>query len=257
MKVVKICGIKRYEAAELAAGQGADLLGMILVPGRSRTIELEEAKKISAMIKSVRKQKERRFQTIGELLNYVDTLEFESTNDMTETMGKLIQENGPFLVGVFRNQLVNDVFKLSEEIDIDIIQLHGNENKLEYCNENSRNFNRKYGIIPRFVIPGEISQIYTTLEEVLIGGKYFGNGFTLPLLDSELGGEGKLLDWSLVNDLTQGRFMLAGGLTEFNLQGLNGYNNLIGFDVSGGVETHGEKDPQKLENFIKVAKSIE
>lgn len=257
MKLVKICGVKRYESAKEAIDYGVDLLGMILVPGRSRTIELEEAKRISQLIKHTRQQKQTKFKTIGEILDYIDTLEFESNDDLIETIAKLIQENGPFLVGVFRNQLITNVFKLSQEIDVDIIQLHGNENKLEYCNHNKKHCNRKFGIIPRFIIPGEIALIYTALEEVLIGGKYFGNGFLLPLLDSEVGGEGKLLDWSIVNELQQGKFILAGGLTESNLTGLNGYNNLIGFDVSGGVETNGEKDSNKMKNFIKIGKLIE
>src|SRR5579859_1652110 len=41
--IVKICGIRTPEAALMAAAAGADLLGMIFVPGRKRTISLNEA----------------------------------------------------------------------------------------------------------------------------------------------------------------------------------------------------------------------
>ncbi|EGV63538.1 bifunctional tryptophan synthase trp1 [Yamadazyma tenuis] len=256
MKLVKICGIKRQQAASEAISFGADLLGMIMVPGRARTIDIEEAKAVAQLVKQTRQHKKRQFQTMTEILNVLREEDFETIDDYSDRISDLLEENGPFLVGVFRNQPMTDVFRISEEVGNDIIQLHGKENVLEYCSYNSKNFDSKFGVIPRFVIPNDVSKIYDTLEAICIGGKYFGNGFLLPLLDSELGGEGKLIDWSLLKELTSGKFILAGGLNEFNILQLSEYSNLKGFDVSGGVETQGEKDPRKVENFIKNGKSV-
>lgn len=256
MKLVKICGLKLVNPAEVAIESGANLLGMILVPGRARTIPTEDAKMISQEVQKKRQEKDCRFKYIKDIIEYVELQEYDDLDGLMATIDKLIQENGPFSVGVFRNQPINEVFKIAEEIGIDIIQLHGNENKIEYCHYNQQNFDKKYGIIGRFTIPQDMSNIYATLEEILIGGKYFGCGFLVPLLDSEMGGEGKLLDWSLLDELNTGKFLLAGGLNQFNLGGLNGRSNILGFDVSGGVETNGEKDSSKIKNFINASRLI-
>lgn len=255
MKLIKICGIKRYEAAVEAIAYGTDLLGMIMVPNRSRTIDLQEAKRITQYVKDVRHQREVQYSTIKDILNAVAQQEFDSIDECFDKIKTLIQENGPFVVGVFRNQPIAEVFKLADEVGLDIIQLHGNENKMEYCKYNeSQGLN--YGIIARYVIPNEIDIIYSSFEEIYIGGRYFGSGFLLPLLDSEVGGEGKVIDWSLLDDLSIGKYILAGGLTEENVVDLKRYTNLLGLDVSGGVETNGEKDSGKMKAFISNGKSV-
>ncbi|CCJ29216.1 unnamed protein product [Pneumocystis jirovecii] len=83
----------------------------------------------------------------------------------------------------------------------------------------------------------------------------------IPLFDSEAGGTGELLDWNSISDWV-GRqespeslhFMLAGGLTPENVGDALRLNGVIGVDVSGGVETNGVKDSNKIANFVKNAK---
>ncbi|OBT91298.2 bifunctional tryptophan synthase trp1, partial [Pseudogymnoascus verrucosus] len=48
--MVKICGTRSAEAAATAVGAGADLIGMILVPGRKRTVSEEEGLAISEVV---------------------------------------------------------------------------------------------------------------------------------------------------------------------------------------------------------------
>lgn len=43
---VKVCGVAHPECAELAAGAGADFVGMILAPGFKRSVELARAREI-------------------------------------------------------------------------------------------------------------------------------------------------------------------------------------------------------------------
>jgi len=45
---IKICGLTRREDAELAAGAGADYLGIVLVPGTPRTLSPEMAREVVA-----------------------------------------------------------------------------------------------------------------------------------------------------------------------------------------------------------------
>ena len=135
MKVVKICGIKTVEAASVAIDNGANLLGCILVPNRARTIDVEVAKQIARMVKRDRNPPPK-------FAGGTPTQHFEQ-------VAQWIIENGPFLVGVFRNQSKEEVFRIAREVGLDFIQLHGLEDKLEFlCTE--------FGLIPRYVVPDEL-----------------------------------------------------------------------------------------------------
>lgn len=257
LKLIKVCGIKHVNMAQVAVNNSSDLVGMIILRGVRRSIDFNEAKALTQMIRDIRVDKHRQFQTIAEILKFIDTLNFTSVDALLKKVTELIIDNGPFSVGVFRNQSKEEVFTLGEDLGLDIIQLHGKEDKMEYCHYNDVNCARKYGIIPRFVIPDEIDSIYSILNELLVDGKYKGNGFLIPLLDGDMGGEGKCIDWDVVKQLKPGKFLLAGGLTDVNIKHLTGIDNVIGFDVSGGVETDGEKDTMKIERFIKTGKSIQ
>ena len=44
---VKICGLTRREDAELATGQGADYLGVVLVPGTPRALSVSHGREVT------------------------------------------------------------------------------------------------------------------------------------------------------------------------------------------------------------------
>jgi phosphoribosylanthranilate isomerase len=54
--VVKICGLRSVEAALKAMDSGADMLGVIMVPNRKRTISHDVAKKIAENARIRRKR---------------------------------------------------------------------------------------------------------------------------------------------------------------------------------------------------------
>ncbi|CAI5757756.1 unnamed protein product [Candida verbasci] len=225
--LVKICGISDIESAKCAIDNGANLIGCILVPNRSRTINHEIAKEISKLVKSKRTKQ----------LKIPNTT---NVNEYFEELAAEISRTGPYLVGVFRNQPRDDVIRIATELELDFIQLHGNEDKLEYLGYG-------FGVIPRYIIPKE-HELLKEHADILVGQ------LSLPLLDSDLGGEGKTIDWDYINEKLDVGSILAGGLTSENLPKLN---NIIGFDVSGGVETNGKKDLNKIEKFIKKGRSIQ
>lgn len=254
-KVVKICGIRTEEAANCAIESGVDLLGVILVPNRKRTVDHDVAKKISLLASDKRKTKDTQFKTVNSILKHLERQSFLNSDQYFIAFKQLIIDNGPFLVGVFRNQDISDVFKIAGELSLDFIQLHGNEDKEKFCQYNSLKESCTYGIIPRFVIPKDIDVMDKLFTETIRDNVYVGSGLALPLLDSELGGEGKTIDWKAVDDLKKGKFILAGGLNPSNVQSAFVINNVIGFDVSGGVEDEdGNKDLMKIESFIKAVK---
>lgn len=248
--LIKICGLRTTDAAQEAINLGADLLGVIMVPNRKRTVSREVAQSISKLARERRKQLNRRFQSAQEIVAHVRSQKFEHFDDYFKLYHQLVEENGPFLVGVFRNQKKDDVFALADEYEVDMIQLHGSEDINEYLSENDG----RYAFLRRYVIPEQIepmTQFFSSLTEEP------SRGFAFPLLDSELGGEGKTIDWTLINDL-EGRFLLAGGLDPTNVSTTRPYvGKLVGFDVSGGVENdEGDKDLEKIQNFVSAGKKV-
>ena len=80
------------------------------------------------------------------------------------------------------------------------------------------------------------------------------------LLDSfvsgQAGGTGVAFDWRQAGEVVgqiKTRFLLAGGLTPENVAEAISVLQPGGVDVSGGVETDGEKDVGKISRFISAA----
>ncbi|GEQ67564.1 hypothetical protein JCM33374_g1229 [Metschnikowia sp. JCM 33374] len=205
----------------------------------------------SKEVKTKRRDIGREFQSAAEIVEYLGQQKFTAHNEYFEACAQLIQKNGPFLVGVFRNQNLEDVFSMARECGLDFIQLHGSEDVESYLEFDA---NHEFGIIKRYVIPDHIELMREFFPSVTNTQK---QGFLLPLLDSEAGGEGKKIDWSLINEL-DGKFLLAGGLDPENLHETKPFlQNVIGFDVSGGVENaNGDKNLDKIEAFIVNAKKL-
>lgn len=249
VKLVKICGLKTTDGCVEALEAGADLLGMIMVPGRARTVEMDVARDIVRLVKAKRSRNQTRFQTVPELLGFITESQFEDFNEFSQVWSDLVRENGPFIVGVFRNQPLEQVFAIATELELDFIQLHGSEDKVLFFNANSE---LKFGIIPRYVVPKDVDLMKQHFQQV-----HELHGFALPLLDSEAGGEGKVIDWSVLQQLEFGNFILAGGLTPTNLHETKDLPNLVGYDVSGGVEDDdGNKDCGKIRLFVAIGKSL-
>ena len=70
------------------------------------------------------------------------------------------------------------------------------------------------------------------------------------------GGSGKRLNLEWFDGVDCAKIILAGGLTPENIDEVKKYG-FYGVDISSGVESaKGKKDPQKVEQFIRNAKSI-
>lgn len=238
-KLVKVCGLKTTEAADTAILHGASLLGTILVPNRARTVDPEIARAISKLCREKRATNKSKYISSKDLKKYVNSLEIQGP-EWFEKVAQTIIENGPYLVGVFRNQTIEDVKKISDELNIDIVQLHGSEDVDEYVSS------IELPIIPRFV-----------LDKPEFENSLNTHKFLIPLLDSEAGGEGKLIDWddaTTFGTSMNGRYILAGGLNPDNVSNALKVDGCFGVDVSGGVETNGVKDNDKIKSFVFNAK---
>ncbi|KAH3663826.1 hypothetical protein OGAPHI_005229 [Ogataea philodendri] len=239
-QVVKICGLKTAADAQTAIDSGANLVGVILVPNRARTVDHAEAKKISQLCKEKRQALGREYVDSTRLQKHLLESNLEGPA-WFEYVAEEIAKNGPFLVGVFRNQKLEDVQQLREALSLDFVQLHGSEDFKAYTAA------LDVPVIARFVLD------HPNLEDAPKTHSH-----VLPLLDSEAGGEGKVIDWADAAEFHRrldGRYLLAGGLNQHNVQSALAVQGCVGVDVSGGVETDGVKDTDKITQFIAAANS--
>jgi anthranilate synthase/indole-3-glycerol phosphate synthase/phosphoribosylanthranilate isomerase len=232
--LVKICGTRKPENALAAVKAGADLIGMILVPGRGRHVPYKDAVAISKIVHEAN-------VTTGAVVS--DRINSRAS-DFFANAASNISSHRPLLVGVFQNQPLEEVLELQKAYDLDVVQLHGEE-PLEWAN----------------LIPVPVIRSFKPSQPGLGRRGYH----TVPLLDSGSGGSGQRLDMAQVQAaLTkdQGlKVMLAGGLNPENVAdavravGELG-DRIIGVDVSSGVEEGGVQSVPKIEAFIKAAKSV-
>ncbi|KAJ5904301.1 hypothetical protein N7504_006684 [Penicillium tannophilum] len=235
--LVKICGTRSPEAAQAAIQAGADLIGIIQVPGRSRTVSDDVALRISQVVKSTPRPNIQSSNASQQLSEATASEWFD------HSAAVLRHSSRALLVGVFMNQPLSYVLAQQEKLGLDVVQLHGSE-PLEWAS-----------LIPVPVIrkfaPGEIGIARRAYH-------------SLPLLDSGSGGSGQLLEGANVQkslDSDEGlRVILAGGLTPENVVdvvkklGESG-SKVVGVDTSSGVETDGAQDLDKIRAFVAAAKS--
>jgi anthranilate synthase / indole-3-glycerol phosphate synthase / phosphoribosylanthranilate isomerase len=232
--LVKICGTRKAETAAEAIRAGADLIGMILVPGRGRHVPYRDAVAISKVVHESR-------VTTGRIVS--DRIS-KQASDFFANAASNISSHRPLLVGVFQNQPLEEVLELQKAYELDIVQLHGNE-PLEWAN----------------LIPVPVIRSFKPGQPGLGRRGYH----TVPLLDSGIGGTGHRLDMGDVKDVLtkdQGlRVLLAGGLNPENVADAvratgELSDKIIGVDVSTGVEESGVQSVSKIQAFIKAARGV-
>ncbi|KAK5989171.1 Multifunctional tryptophan biosynthesis protein [Cladobotryum mycophilum] len=231
---VKICGTRSVEAAEQAVKSGANFVGICLVPGAKRCISHETALAISKAVHS-----------------YADSKESESkpslppagATDFFTASTHALDDARPKVVGIFQNQPLSEVLEKQRAYNLDFVQLHGEE-PLEWAN----------------LIPVPVIRSFKP-DHVGLGLRGY---HAIPLLDSGAG-SGKLLDVSSVKAVLEKdpelRVFLAGGLNPDNVaEAVNALGSLssqvIGVDVSSGVEEDGKQSLEKIAAFVKVGKEI-
>lgn len=157
----------------------------------------------------------------------------------------------PLLVGIFVNEKADYVNHLAEEVGLDWVQPSGDET-LSYCREISK------PVIKVCHVSAD-KTANQVLEEISTGLDFIPSGRLIYLLDTHTGntygGTGQAFDWSLAREVAS-RFpvIIAGGLDPDNVAWLIKYAKPWGVDVSSGVERGGQKDPGKIQTFVRAAK---
>lgn len=230
--IVKICGTRSAEAAVEAVDAGADMVGMIMVPGTKRCVSHETALAISKAIH------ERRTPPVS-----ARPEKSLVAKDFFSEARRTITSKGTLLVGVFMNQPLEEVLEKQKRYDLDVVQLHGSE-PIEWAH----------------LIPVPVIRKFKPGESGLGSRGYH----VVPLLDSG-SGSGELLDQTAVRaDLEKDAeltILFAGGLNPDNVSGAVAAvgplsSRILGVDVSSGVEEDGKQSHEKIRAFIEAAKAI-
>lgn len=230
MVKVKICGITRLEDALVALEAGADYLGFILYSPSPRAIAPNALATLTAELK----------------INHRTRASFD-------------QPVPPILVGVFVNELAGRAAQILDDCGLDLAQLSGDEDPLQFTDPASPLYRRAYKAIrPRSLAESfELSSRYTNFFAL---GRANQPHLLLDTPHGRLyGGTGMTGDWSIAGKLaaTTPGLMLAGGLTPDNVSQAVHQARPFAVDVASGVEAGpGHKDHARIRAFIANAKSV-
>ncbi len=156
-------------------------------------------------------------------------------------------------VGVFVNEDLEKILEISEQANLNFIQLHGDETK-DFILDLRQKLNPKIGIIKVIRIgnqtPDELQKTInhqlTTINNLLFD------------TDSQaFGGTGKTFDWNIMNEIEIPiPYFLSGGISLENIHQLITINQQpIALDINSKFEMEpGNKDLEKIKEFIQLYK---
>ena len=162
-----------------------------------------------------------------------------------EAAGRIIEKLPEYTtkVGVFVDSDSREVNRISQEIKLSAVQIHGD------------------------VTPSELHQYEVSIIRALQVHETFDvrvlatlqvEAFLLDAYEEgKHGGTGKTFDWNIARKANPyGKIILSGGLNPRNVDEAVRFVRPYGVDVSSGVEERpGKKDAKKLKEFILRAKS--
>ena len=219
--MVKICGITNTADAQTASRCGADLRGLVFVPTSKRCMTIAQAREICAQC-----------------------------------------QQGPPWVGLFADQDGREVRQTLAHLKLNLIQLHGREDAA-YVNDLAQSL-PEHRFLKAFAFRGR--ETLSAMLEFYHALKARDRLFAFLLEGPWGGGSGRPFDWQVLADALQDgaytiireKLILAGGLNSQNVRQAITMVRPIGVDVSTGVEASpGRKDPRKIEEFIRLAKTQE
>jgi len=166
------------------------------------------------------------------------------------TLDDISKINHSGKVGVFVNETIENIVEISEKSDLNLIQLHGDENE-DFILKLRQSLNEKIQIIKVIRIGNQ------TIEELqnTINRQPTANNYLLFDTDSKaFGGTGNTFDWQILNQLKINKpYFLSGGIS---LENVCESNKLIqqpfALDVNSKFETEPRiKDVEKIKKLYE------
>lgn len=292
--LVKICGLQTVDAAITAALAGADMLGMILAPGTKRTVTLPQAAEIVNVVRSLKGGPDSlRSAAAASPSAAIDGKSSGASTGTSDVEGvdwfsfhaKQLRSapHKPLIVGVFRDQPLDEILHAARVLKLDAIQLHGRTEHTEWAK-----FLPGVFVIRVFHVPSaSAGAVPAALEGPGQGALADASREschhvialdTASAAKGQEGGSGQAFDWGVARRLAsydaittrvsgvaprQLPLMLAGGLhvgnvgdavAAFRDHGISASPLVL--DTSSGVETDGKKDTAKIQMFVAAVKAV-
>ena len=225
---IKMCGISKVETIPAIVDAKPDYMGLVFAPSK-RQVTVEQAK---TLVEELYKQNVVGNNSEAEQTEPVTTLDTASFETIKT-------------VGVFVNETVENLLKIAEEVKLDVIQLHGDEDEsfIQILKEQSN------------VEVWKAVQVRSAAD----AEKWIDSSADMLLFDAyhkdERGGTGEVFDWSSLDEFER-PFMLAGGIDSTNVARAIRTVRPYGIDISSGIETNGVKDDEKMKAFTNIARTI-
>ena len=147
LPLAKICGVRGVADALNAARSGAAFIGVILVPGSPRCVELAEARAISDALRTFREKGSLLPSAFASPENEGNTARRLVDGERREQLRSLVsrsngllvaaQRTHPLLVGVFMDATRDYVVSAATAAGLDVIQLHGGEAASDFDNHHA------------------------------------------------------------------------------------------------------------------------
>jgi phosphoribosylanthranilate isomerase len=191
----------------------------------------------------------------------------EEANELCSNLSGNIKK-----VGVFRDNSLEEILAVLDKVNLDVVQLHGNENEefitsLRNCINKSVKIWRAVSIkniesVKKYIISNKKDNKGDKLiDNILIDGENPGSGetFSLKNIGEYFKDNDEIANGG--NSIKQYNFFLAGGITEENVLDRIAEANPIGIDLSSGVEIIDEngvrtKSFEKMKSLIEKVRSV-
>ncbi len=173
------------------------------------------------------------------------------------TLEQISKINHQGKVGVFVNESMDNIVKISEKAQLNFIQLHGDETE-EVIFELRKKLEKNIEIIKVFRIGQDFADLIKKIEKFSKLNSHISN--LLFDTDSQaFGGTGKSFDWSTLNELEIPLpYFLSGGISNENIQQLSTIKQQpFALDINSKFEIEaGNKNIQKIIDFKNLIANI-
>ena len=255
---VKMCGISKVETIPAVVEAKPDYMGLVFAPSK-RQVTVDQAK---TLVEELHKQYGNRYSreevqcsndvvqdgaVIGAVQEGTATGDaHEGTLTSTENASPtLIHQEAIKTVGVFVNETLENLVTIATEVNLDVVQLHGDEDEAFIQSLKGRT-NVEVWKAVQIRIAADAEAWIDSSADMLLFDAYHKD---------ERGGTGEVFDWSCLDEFER-PFMLAGGIDRTNVARAIRTVRPYGIDISSGIETDGVKDDEKITAFTNIVRTI-